>query len=241
MKNKFVITALLFLVVSTMVLAPAQMVSAYLGDRTLSPGMNGYDVIQLQKNLNYLGYPVGKADGIYGGQTTQAVRNFQANNNMKVNGITNQETAYVIINQVSAPAVTTSAKAAPVVAVGQSARSLSSQDRYDLARVVHGEARGETFTGQVAIAAVVLNRIKSEHFGDTIREVIYEPGAFTAVADGQFYMEPDANAYEAVESAIKGWDPTGGAIYYWNPHTATNKWIWSRPIVIQIGKHVFAL
>lgn len=118
---------------------------------------------------------------------------------------------------------------------------LSKQDIYDLARIVHGEARGEPFTGQVAIAAVVLNRMKSDKFGNTVQEIIYEPGAFTAVADGQYYLEPNATAYKAVEAAIKGWDPTGGAIYYWNPATATNKWVWSRPIIHQIGKHVFAL
>lgn len=118
---------------------------------------------------------------------------------------------------------------------------LTQKDIYDLARIVHGEARGEPFVGQVAIAAVVLNRLKSDKFGNTVQEIIYEPGAFTAVADGQYYLEPNATAYQAVEAAIKGWDPTGGAIYYWNPVTATNKWVWSRPIINQIGKHVFAL
>lgn len=236
-----------------MVLMPAQNVSAYLGDRTLSQGMSGYDVLQLQKNLGYLGYKIGTVDGIYGGQTTQAVKSFQANNNMKINGVTNQETAYVIINQVSAvptekatTATTTTAKATTTnatatTAAASNSKGLSQQDLYDLARVVYGEARGESFTGQVAIAAVVLNRMNSQHFGNTVQEIIHEPGAFTAVADGQFYMEPDSSAYKAVESALKGWDPTGGAIYYWNPHTATNKWVWSRPIINQIGKHVFAL
>ncbi len=119
--------------------------------------------------------------------------------------------------------------------------NLTAGERYALARLVYGEARGESFSGQVAIAAVVFNRINSGKFGKSILEVIFEPGAFTAVSDGQYYLEPDANAYKAVDSALSGWDPTGGAIYYWNPHTATNKWIWSRPIINQIGKHVFAL
>lgn len=119
--------------------------------------------------------------------------------------------------------------------------NLTAGERHALARLVYGEARGESFSGQVAIAAVVFNRINSGKFGKSILEVIFEPGAFTAVSDGQYYLEPDANAYKAVDSALSGWDPTGGAIYYWNPHTATNKWIWSRPIINQIGKHVFAL
>ncbi|HZJ84598.1 MAG TPA: cell wall hydrolase [Syntrophomonadaceae bacterium] len=119
--------------------------------------------------------------------------------------------------------------------------NLSEQDLKALARLVHGEARGESFVGQVAIAAVVFNRMKSGKFGKSVLEIIFEPGAFTAIDDGQYYLEPDSSAYQAVESAIEGWDPTGGAIYYWNPHTATNKWIWSRPIINQIGKHVFAL
>ncbi|KUG04853.1 spore cortex-lytic enzyme, lytic transglycosylase sleb [hydrocarbon metagenome] len=109
-----------------------------------------------------------------------------------------------------------------------------------LAKVVYGEARGESFTGQVAIAAVVLNRVESDKFGNTVNEVIFEPGAFTAVSDGQYYMQPDEVAYRAAQSAIDGWDPTNNAIYYWNPVTATNKWVWSRPITTTIGKHVFA-
>ncbi len=109
-----------------------------------------------------------------------------------------------------------------------------------LAKVVYGEARGESFIGQVAIAAVVLNRVESDKFGNTVNEVIFEPGAFTAVSDGQYYMQPNEIAYRAAQSAIDGWDPTNNAIYYWNPATATNQWIWSRPITTTIGKHVFA-
>ena len=109
-----------------------------------------------------------------------------------------------------------------------------------LAKVVHGEARGESFTGKVAIAAVVLNRVESDKFGNTVNEVIFEPGAFTAVSDGQYYLQPDQVAYQAAQAALEGWDPTNNAIYYWNPATATNQWIWSRPITTTIGKHVFA-
>ncbi|HWP98675.1 MAG TPA: cell wall hydrolase [Syntrophomonadaceae bacterium] len=116
----------------------------------------------------------------------------------------------------------------------------SSQDLNNLARVIYGEARGESFTGKVAVAAVVLNRVLSQDFGNTVSEVIFEPGAFTAVSDGQFYHTPDSASYEAARAALRGWDPTGNALYYWNPKTATNKWIWSRSIITKIGNHVFA-
>lgn len=116
----------------------------------------------------------------------------------------------------------------------------SSYNLDNLAKLVHGEARGESFEGKVAVAAVVLNRVESGKFGNTVNEVIFEPGAFTAVSDGQYYLKPDQDAYKAAQAALDGWDPTGNAIYYWNPVTATNKWIWSRPITITIGKHVFA-
>ncbi|MCR4442108.1 MAG: cell wall hydrolase [Peptococcaceae bacterium] len=109
-----------------------------------------------------------------------------------------------------------------------------------LARAVYGEARGEPYTGQVAVAAVILNRVESSQFPDTIKGVIFEPLAFTAVADGQIYLTPDASAYSAAKAALNGMDPSGGALYYWNPAKATNKWIWSRPIIKRIGNHVFA-
>ena len=108
-----------------------------------------------------------------------------------------------------------------------------------LARVVYGEARGEPYTGQVAVAAVVLNRVKSSKFPNSISGVVYQNGAFDAVADGQINMTPDATAKKAAQDALNGWDPSYGAIYYFNPSTATNKWIWSRPMTVTIGKHRF--
>lgn len=119
-------------------------------------------------------------------------------------------------------------------------RSATRSDIDLLARAVYGEARGEPYEGQVAIAAVILNRVKDSRFPNSIAGVIYEPWAFTAVNDGQINLTPNATAYKAAQDAINGWDPTGGAIYYWNPATATNKWVWSRPIIKKIGNHVFA-
>lgn len=117
---------------------------------------------------------------------------------------------------------------------------LSAADLELLAKAIYGEARGESYEGQVAIAAVILNRVKNPNFPNTINGVIYQPGAFTAITDGQFYLTPNDTAYKAAQDAAARWDPTGGAIYYWNPATATNKWVWSRPIITQIGSHVFA-
>lgn len=236
----------IIIVAVIIVTVPVQPVLALLGDRTLRMGDQGYDVQQLQRDLGYLGYPVGQADGIYGWNTFQAVKSFQADNGLTVDGVTGKSTAQQLIKQVSKP-VNTNTSAVEAAgnntvnpSRGGSFWNLSQGDIYDLARLVHGEARGESFEGKVAIVAVVLNRMKSDKFGSNVKQIIYEPGAFTAVSDGQFYLEPDESSYQAVQAALRGWDPTGGAIYYWNPATATNKWVWSRPIINQIGKHVFA-
>lgn len=117
----------------------------------------------------------------------------------------------------------------------------SANEKQLLARAVNGEARGEPYEGQVAVAAVILNRVRHSSFPNTISGVIYQPGAFTAVADGQINVpiSEDSSVYKACEDAINGWDPSGGAIYYFNPDTATNSWIWSRPLIVKIGKHRF--
>lgn len=123
---------------------------------------------------------------------------------------------------------------------GTYSTSFSSKDIELMAKMVYGESRGEPFEGQVAVASVILNRMRDSRFPNTVSGVIYEPGAFTALQDGQFYLTPDATAYKAADQAIKGWDASGGALYYFNPATATSKWIWSREIVKKIGKHYFA-
>jgi spore germination cell wall hydrolase CwlJ-like protein len=116
------------------------------------------------------------------------------------------------------------------------------EEEYDLlARAVYSEARGEPFQGQVAIAAVILNRVEHRNFPDTINDVIFQPSAFTAVQDGQFWLTPNSTAYKAVEKALEGIDPSGGAIFYYNPATASNQWIRSRQVITAIGKHVFAI
>lgn len=235
--TKNVIMILTLLMFFTMI--PAQNAqAAYLGDRVLKQSMQGYDVKQLQKDLTWLGYDTGGAEGIFGPKTLNAVKQFQAVNGLTVDGVVGKQTAAAIIQQVSNPNTDTSGSTNP-------SRGLLftnvRQDLAVLARLIYGEARGESYTGKVAVAAVVLNRLKAKIFGSTIQEVIFQPGAFTAVSDGQFYLQPDTSAFKAAEDALGGWDPTGGALYYWNPVTATNKWIWSRPVITTIGRHVFAM
>ena len=115
----------------------------------------------------------------------------------------------------------------------------SQNDIQLMANAVHGESRGEPFIGQVAVAAVILNRVQSASFPNTVSGVIFQPGAFTAVADGQIWLTPNETSKKAVLDAINGWDPTGEAIYYFNPATATSGWIWNRPQIKKIGKHIF--
>ena len=119
--------------------------------------------------------------------------------------------------------------------------TVSSNDVYVLSKIISGEARGEPYVGQVAGGAVIVNRVKNPNFPNTVYGVVFEPGAFTAVSDGQYYRQPVSSAVKAARAAINGWDPTGGALYYWNPATATSKWIWSRRIVARIGKHIFGI
>ena len=187
-------------------------------------GSRGTEVRTIQEKLKRWGYYSGSVDGIYGSQTVSAVKRFQKKNGLTVDGIAGTQT-------LKAMGITSSSSS--------SSSSNNSSNVNLLARVVYGEARGEPYTGQVAVAAVVLNRVKSSKFPNTISGVVYQNGAFDAVADGQINMTPDATAKKAAQDALNGWDPSYGAIYYFNPSTATNKWIWSRPMTVTIGKHRF--
>lgn len=188
-------------------------------------GSRGSEVRTIQEKLKRWGYYNGNIDGIYGSQTTAAVKSFQRKNGLKVDGIAGT-------NTLKAMGIYTSSTTS-------SSSSSYSSDVNLLARLIYGEARGEPYTGQVAVGAVVLNRVNSSKFPNTIAGVIYQPGAFDVVADGQINMTPDATAKKAATDAINGWDPSYGSIYYFNPNTATNDWIWSRPHTITIGKHRF--
>ncbi len=163
--------------------------------------------------------------GIYGSKTVSAVKYFQRKNGLKVDGIAGSKT-------LAAMGITSSGSSS-------SSSSSNSSDINLLSRVIYGESRGEPYSGQVAVGAVVMNRVKSSAFPNTIAGVVYQNGAFDAVSDGQVNMSPDSTAKKAAQDAINGWDPSYGAIYYFNPSTATNKWIWSRPVTVVIGKHRF--
>lgn len=190
-------------------------------------GSRGTEVINIQTKLKNWGYYNGDIDGIYGYQTYNAVKWFQSKNGLDVDGIAGPQTLAAL----GMPSDTTTSNATGVS---------SSKDANLLARIIHGEARGEPYTGKVAVGAVVLNRTRDSRFPKTIAGVIYQPGAFDAVDDGQINLAPDNSSLKAAQDALNGWDPTYGCIYYYNPATATSKWIWTRPIIIRIGKHNFA-
>ena len=187
-------------------------------------GARGDEVIQIQTKLKRWGYYNGSIDGIYGSQTLAAVKYFQRKNGLTQDGIAGPATL----------------QAMGIYTSSTSSSTLSNSSNVNLlARLVYGEARGEPYTGQVAVAAVVLNRVKSSSFPNTIAGVIYQKGAFNVVDDGQINLSPNSTAVKAAQDALNGWDPSYGAVYYFNPNTATNKWIWSRPVTVVIGKHRF--
>jgi len=188
-------------------------------------GSRGQEVKTIQEKLKRWGYYNGSVDGIYGSQTVAAVKRFQQKNGLTVDGIAGTQT-------LKSMGITTNSTS------GGSSTNNSSNVNL-LARAIYGEARGEPYTGQVAVAAVILNRVKSSKFPNTISGVIYQSGAFDAVSDGQINLTPDSTAKKAAQDALNGWDPSYGAIYYFNPSTATNKWIWSRPMTVTIGRHRF--
>lgn len=189
-------------------------------------GSRGAEVTQIQTKLKRWGYYKGNIDGIYGSQTVAAVKWFQRKNGLVVDGIAGK-------NTLAAMGIYSSSSSS------SSSSNSNSSNLNLLSRLVYGEARGEPYSGQVAVAAVVLNRVKSSSFPNTVSGVIYQSGAFDVVSDGQINLTPDSTAKKAAQDAINGWDPSYGAIYYFNPSTATNKWIWSRPMTVTIGKHRF--
>lgn len=290
-------------------------------NQVIQIGAVGDDVIELQSRLQYLGFYTGKIDGVFGWRTYWALRNFQYEFGLEIDGLAGATTKQKLArasqynekyvkdqinkgnkfthyggvdlnkqktggkdgaagktnqkptnrapqgnNQNQKPAgnnqnrntannnqqargnnqgggTANQQPATPAPPAKPTATNVpngfSQNDIKLMANAVHGESRGEPYIGQVAVAAVILNRLESPSFPHTIAGVIFEPGAFTAVADGQIWLTPNETSKKAVLDAINGWDPTGGAIYYFNPNTATNKWIWSRPQIKQIGKHIF--
>ncbi|MEW4283896.1 spore cortex-lytic enzyme [Priestia koreensis] len=260
-------------------------------NQVIQHGAVGDDVIELQSRLQYVGFYNGKIDGVFGWSTYWALRNFQYEFGMKVDGLGGLKTRQKLVSvtqyqeqyvkkemhkgkkfkyygQSGKGGQNASSKGSSLGNNAGNANSGKQQANNNqgggkkeapkqkqsavnvpsgftqndiklISNAVYGESRGEPYVGQVAVAAVILNRMDSANFPDTVAGVIFEPGAFTAVADGQIWLEPNQQAEKAVIDAINGWDPTGDALYYFNPNTATSAWIWSRPQIKQIGKHIF--
>ncbi len=216
------IAVLMVLVILISAMLPAAVLA-----ENLRYGSRGDKVKELQQKLKRWGYYTGSIDGIFGSGTQAAVKNFQKKNGLTADGIVGPKTAAALgMNLTSSSSSSGSS-------------SSSSGDLYLLARLVHGEARGEPYKGKVAVAAVVLNRVKSSSFPNTIAGVIYQKGAFDAVSDGQINMQPDNESIRAARDAMNGWDPSNGCLYYYNPKTATSRWMLSRPVLLRIGQHAF--
>ena len=223
MRKEIIVSAIFLLLtiafITTLLLHNAPVVEA------LSKyGSRGSEVRTIQDKLKRWGYYKGNVDGIYGSLTVSAVKRFQQKNGLKVDGIAGTQTL----------------NAMGIMSSSSSGSSTNNSSNVNLlAKAIYGEARGEPYTGQVAVGAVIMNRVKNSKFPNTIAGVIYQNGAFDAVSDGQINLTPDANAKKAAQDALNGWDQSYGDIYYFNPSTATNKWIWSRPMTVTIGKHRF--
>ncbi len=216
-KRKLILALAVLFALNILLICLAQAAQA----ATYQRGSTGSTVKQIQTKLKNWGYYSGSVDGVYGSATEKAVRAFQQKNGLTVDGKAGPQT---------------------LKAMGISAGSAASSGSGDaalLARLISAEARGEPYSGQVAVGAVVLNRMKHPSFPNTMSGVIYQPGAFSCMADGQFNRPVADSCYQAARDALNGWDPSGGAIYYFNPATATSKWIWSRPLIVVIGKHRF--
>ncbi|MFC5401999.1 spore cortex-lytic enzyme [Cohnella soli] len=226
---------------------------------TLKVGASGKDIYELQGRLKALGYFNGKVDGEFGAATKNAVTWFQWKFGMKSDGVVGPQTKLKLwqatkdwkptaedLPQTGAGAAAGGGASSGGASSGGESKlpasnslGLTDKDLKLMANAVYGESRGEPYEGQVAVAAVILNRVKSAEFPNTATGVIFQPGAFTAVADGQIWLTPNESAMKAVKDAVSGWDPSDGCLYYFNPETATSKWIWSRPQYKTIGKHIF--
>ncbi len=226
-KRSIAIVLLLALFITSLVMFSGVLTLDEAEAAVVKQGDSGSTVKQIQTKLKSWGYYTGSVDGVFGSRTLAAVKYFQRVNGLTADGIVGAKTAAAMGIKLSSSS-------------GGSSTSTSS-DLNLLARVVYAEARGEPYTGQVAIAAVVLNRVKSSSFPNTIAGVVYQPYAFTCINDGQINLTPNQTAYNAARDALNGWDPTYGCLFYYNPATATSAWIRQKTIKLYIGSHVFCV
>lgn len=199
----------------------------------LRQGATGGEVKEVQRRLKLWGYYNGSVDGVFGAGTKKAVIAFQKKNGLTADGVVGKST-YKALGMNSSYQALQGANTS-------NASGQNSSEVYLLAKTIYAEGRGEPYVGQVAIGAVVMNRVRSSSFPNTISGVVYQKGAFTAVDDGQINLAPNETAMKAARDALNGWDPTGGALYYYNPAVATSSWIFDRQTVTVIGKHIFAI
>lgn len=207
-------------------------------DKTLHWGSRGNEVLTVQQKLRQWGYFHGFTDGVYGSATYNAVREFQRKNGLRADGVVGQST-WAALGYSAAAAQKPSAPAAGNTDVSRGVVR-TSQDVMLLARIIEGEAADEPTYGKVAVGAVILNRIRSSAFPNTMAGVVYQPHAFESVTNGQVNRPLKNESISAARQAMAGWDPTGGATFFWNPSKRVSSWIWSRPIIARIGRHVFA-
>lgn len=226
-RKKLVLALAIIFAANIFIIALAQNASADLYKK----GSSGAAVTEIQTRLKNWGYYSGAVDGVYGSKTEAAVKYFQRKNGLSVDG--------QVGNQTLAALGITPGNFGGSSGGSSSGYGNQSGDLNLLARLISAEARGEPYEGQVAVGAVVLNRVKHASFPNSISEVIYQPWAFTCINDGQFDQPVAESAYRAAQDALNGWDPSYGAIYYFNPSTATSAWIWSRPLIVEIGTHRF--
>ena len=217
-RKKLILALTAIFTLNIMLIALAQAAGA----ATYERGSSGELVSEMQSRLKEWGYYSGEVDGIFGSETEEAVKSFQRKNGLEADGRVGPAT----LTALGLP-------------TGQQGEGAESGDLALLARLISAEARGEPYTGQVAVGAVVMNRVEHPSFPNSISGVIYQPGAFSCLQDGQWDEPVADSAYRAAREALAGADPTGGAIYYFNPQTATSEWIWSRPEILTIGNHRF--
>lgn len=259
------------LILGTIMFSSALFIPQYtkaFSPQVIQHGAVGDDVIELQARLQYLGFYNKQIDGVFGWSTYWALRNFQYEFGLNIDGLAGQTTKDKLVKasqyneqdvkekvrsgdkfthygkegtkkDTNKQQQETTPSTPPTTPAVNVPNGFSQNDIKLLANAVHGEARGEPYEGQVAVAAVILNRVQSPTFPNTVSGVIFEPRAFTAVADGQIWLTPNDTSRRAVLDAINGWDPSGNALYYFNPDTATSPWIWTRPQIKRIGKHIF--
>ena len=227
-KVRFVALVLAALTLAALLVA----YGVYVNAAVVKTGSRGQIVKTIQTKLKRWGYYNGSVDGIFGMQTKNAVMYFQRKNGLTVDGI---------VGSATAKAMGVSLSGSTASSGTTTANKVSNSDLYLLSCCIYGEARGESYTGKVAVGAVILNRVASSSFPNTISGVIYQNGAFTCVSDGQINLGTNDECTRAAQDALNGWDPSGGALYYFNPATATSKWIWSRKQIVTIGKHIFCI